>query len=108
MTRARNVVTSPIQGLRVGMFKRALVDGASKQDVQAAAFGSRERTLDFAPVGAQTRGLKIIIAFWNAQPVTSRTIPSAPAHAGNDALGQIDVALGNRDVTVQPQQRFAI
>lgn len=78
MGRAWNVVTSPIQALRViselaenstrvGMFKRALGDATSKEDIQAAAFASREGTLDFARVGAQTRAVNQIIAFSNAQ-----------------------------------------
>lgn len=72
-----NAVTLPVEMLRIGSelvenatrvgeFKRALEDGG-KESAQEAAFASRELTLDFARIGAKTRGLNMITAFWNAQ-----------------------------------------
>ena len=71
-----NVVTSPVEMLRItselmenatrlGEFKRA--KAYTKAEIQAAGFESREVTLDFQRIGAQTRGLNMIAAFWNAQ-----------------------------------------
>jgi hypothetical protein len=76
MDRSWNVVTSPLRGLRMvselaenatrlGEFKR--LKGESKEAIQAAAFGSREITLDFARIGASMRAANMITAFMNAQ-----------------------------------------
>jgi conjugative element/phage-associated large polyvalent protein len=76
MDRSWNVVTSPFRGLRMiselaenatrlGEFKR--LTGEGKADIQAAAFGSREVTLDFARIGASMRAYNMITAFGNAQ-----------------------------------------
>lgn len=76
MTRAWNVLTSPFKPLRmlsetienatrVGEFKKTA--GASKESMQAAAFASREVTLDFARIGARMRAYNMITAFGNAQ-----------------------------------------
>lgn len=70
-----NVVRSPLEMLRVatevmenstrlGEFKRAQKKG---KDPFAAAMDAREVTLDFARVGAKTRAMNMITAFWNAQ-----------------------------------------
>lgn len=75
MQRSWNVVTSPIEILRItselmenatrlGEFKRAKAE--TKAQIQAAGFESREVTLDFQRMGAQTRGLNMIAAFFNA------------------------------------------
>ena len=78
MSRAWNVVSQPLDVLRivselgenatrVGEFKRAMTRGPeSKAQMQDAAFQSREVTLDFARIGAQTRALNQIAAFMNA------------------------------------------
>lgn len=76
MDRSWNVVNSPLRGLRMvselaenatrlGEFKK--LRGESKESIQAAAFASREVTLDFARVGASMRAANMIIAFMNAQ-----------------------------------------
>lgn len=78
--RAWNLVKSPLQGLRfiseltenatrLGEFKKAMREAgpdAGKADIQAAAFRSREATLDFARMGSQTRAYNMITAFANA------------------------------------------
>ena len=48
---------------RLGEFQRARKQGATPR---AAGLASREVTLDFARIGAQTRALNSIVAFWNA------------------------------------------
>lgn len=75
----RNVVRNPINalrilselgeaGTRIGEFRRGVEkEGQTKEGIQAAGFASREVTLDFGRVGAQTRAVNSIIAFWNAQ-----------------------------------------
>lgn len=81
--RAWNVVRHPVDTLRavsqlseeatrLGEFKaareRELAAGATpKEAAQAAAYASREVTLDFARRGAYTRSMNMITAFWNAQ-----------------------------------------
>lgn len=78
MSRAWNVISQPLDVLRVtsemmenatrvGEFKRAMTRGPEvKSQIQDAAFQSREVTLDFARIGAQTRALNQIAAFMNA------------------------------------------
>lgn len=51
------------QATRLGEMKRAL--GRGKNPVQAA-FDSREVTLDFGRIGAKTKAVNLLIAFWNA------------------------------------------
>lgn len=79
MEKAWNVVKSPIEVLRVaselienstrlGEFKRnAKGEDLTKGQLQTAAFGSREVTLDFARIGANMRAVNMISAFTNAQ-----------------------------------------
>lgn len=73
MDRVWNGVTTPAHALRalaeasenatrIGEFKRAREAG---KDPFHAAYDSREVTLDFARIGAKTRALNSIIAFWN-------------------------------------------
>lgn len=68
------VVRHPIEALRmfsetteaatrVGEYARARKQGLTPR---AAGFGSREVAIDFARMGAKTRALNSIIAFWNA------------------------------------------
>lgn len=75
MDRAFNVVKSPLAGLRMvselaenatrlAEFKR--LTGATKEEIQKAAYASREVTLDFARIGAQTQSYNMITAFFNA------------------------------------------
>jgi len=82
MERGWNVVRHPIdmlrllselseQATRLGEFRavraRDLAAGMSeKEAAQAAAFASREVTIDFARIGASMRSLNMISAFWNA------------------------------------------
>lgn len=77
-TRAWNVVTSPLSGLRLlselaenatrlGEFKKLVGPDATKEQIQAAGYSSREVTLDFARVGASMRAYNMITAFANAQ-----------------------------------------
>ncbi len=51
------------QATRLGEMKRALNKKASPVE---GAFASRELTLDFARMGAKTKALNMITAFWNA------------------------------------------
>ncbi len=51
---------------RLGEFKKLVGEGG-KENIQAAAFGSREVTLDFARIGASMRAYNMITAFGNAQ-----------------------------------------
>lgn len=73
--RVKNVITSPIEALRVasefmenatrmGEFLRATEKGASPT---AAAFSSREVSLDFARMGAKAQAFNSLIPFFNAQ-----------------------------------------
>ncbi len=75
MRRSWNVV-NPINALRVtselmenatrlGEFKK--LTGPTKENIQTAAFASREVTLDFARIGASMRAYNMITAFGNAQ-----------------------------------------
>lgn len=77
MRKSWNVVSSPLEVLRItselmenatrlGEFKRATKGATDKATIQEAGFQSREVTLDFARIGAQTRGLNMIAAFFNA------------------------------------------
>ncbi len=70
----RNIVKNPIealrilselseQGTRLGEFKAGRKRGAPLEE---AGFSSREVTLDFARIGARTKALNNLIAFWNA------------------------------------------
>jgi hypothetical protein len=78
MTRAWNMVKSPLSGLRMaselienatrlGEFKKVLREQTSKEAMQAAAYSAREVTLDFARMGAKMRAYNMITAFANAQ-----------------------------------------
>lgn len=69
----KDVVISPLKflqiisefgeaGTRLGEMRRAL----GKTDPVESAFASREITLDFARIGAKTRAMNAITAFWNA------------------------------------------
>jgi len=51
------------QATRLGEFKAAIRKGATPE---AAAFASREVTLDFAVIGSQTKAFNLLTAFWNA------------------------------------------
>lgn len=73
--KALNILKNPIELLRLsseigeeatrlGEMRNALVSGASPKQ---SAFASREVTLDFARVGAKTRALNMIKAFFNSQ-----------------------------------------
>jgi hypothetical protein len=71
------VVKSPIEGLqiiselmenatRLGEFKKAVGADTSKEAIQRAGFEAREVTVDFQRIGAKTRSMNMITAFWNA------------------------------------------
>jgi hypothetical protein len=68
-------IKTPIEALRImseamenatrlGEFGRAMRKGATPM---SGAFSSREVTLDFARMGAQTKSINAVTAFWNAQ-----------------------------------------
>ena len=70
----RNLVRNPLEalrilselaeeGTRIGEFKKGIRKGAS---IREAGMASREVTLDFARIGAKTRAVNALIAFWNA------------------------------------------
>jgi hypothetical protein len=59
------------EATRLGEFRKGLkVEGRGetpgKADIQNAAYASREVTLPFARMGAKTKAVNMIIAFWNA------------------------------------------
>ncbi|MDH5578265.1 MAG: hypothetical protein OEZ09_07370 [Betaproteobacteria bacterium] len=75
MERSWNVIKSPLEVLRItselmenatrlGEFKRA--KATTKTEIQQAGFVSREITLDFQRIGAQTQALNMMAAFMNA------------------------------------------
>jgi hypothetical protein len=78
MEKTWNVVTTPVEMLRVvseltenatrlGEFKRVVGDRIDKGALQEGAMASREVTLDFSRIGAKTRAVNMIAAFFNAQ-----------------------------------------
>jgi len=76
--RLPNVVKHPIEalrllseygeaGTRIGEFSKGIKKtGTTKQGILEAGFSSREVTLDFGRIGAKTRAINQIQAFWNA------------------------------------------
>lgn len=77
MDKTWNVVKSPVEALRVmselvenatrlGEFKKAVKGEKGADAVFNAGLASREVTLDFARIGANTRAMNMITAFWNA------------------------------------------
>jgi len=84
-----NILRNPIELLklsseigeeatRLGEMRNALVSGASPKQ---AAFASREVTLDFARIGAKTRAVNMIKAFFNSQiQGTDKMIRAFKAH----------------------------
>jgi hypothetical protein len=55
------------EGTRVGEFARALKkEGGTLEATRKAGLAARDITLDFARVGAKTRSINAIYAFWNA------------------------------------------
>lgn len=100
--RAWNVAKSPVEFLRItselienstrlGEFKKALGGSTDKADIQKAGFDSREVTLDFARIGAQTRAMNMITAFWNA---TIEGFDRTVRAAGNNPLAFTAKAVG--------------
>lgn len=77
-TPVRNVLKNPIEALRIlsemmeagtrlGEFRKGIKkEGVTKTGMLEAAYASREVTLDFARIGAKTRAVNTLIAFWNA------------------------------------------
>jgi len=77
-TPVRNIIKNPIEALRIlsetmeaatrlGEFKKGIKkEGITKTGMLEAGYASREVTLDFARVGAKTRAVNVLIAFWNA------------------------------------------
>lgn len=74
---ARNVMTNPLHLLRVtgelienstrlGEFKRVTKGSTDAADVFKGGMAARDVTLDFARMGAKTRAMNMITAFWNA------------------------------------------
>ncbi len=73
---AKTIVRHPIEALRVlsefsesatriGVFRRTMEGKeGTKADIQAAAYASREGTVDFARKGAQTKAVRMLVAFW--------------------------------------------
>ncbi len=70
----QHLITHPVQGLRtlselsemgtrLAVYKRALAKGMTQEE---AILQSRESTIDFARIGAKSKALNMIIAFWNA------------------------------------------
>ncbi len=72
-----NVIKSPIEALRVlsdlaergtrlGEHMRVRGAGMTREDIMRGGFASREVTLDFQRIGAKTRAVNMLIAFFNA------------------------------------------
>lgn len=99
------LIKNPIEGLRVlgelgeigtrlGEFAKGLkAEGETKGGIEAAGFSSREVTTDFQRFGAKTRGVNLIIAFWNANMQamdrTVRAFQENPAAATIKAMAAI-------------------
>lgn len=55
------------EATRLGEFSKGVKkEGAQKAGLQESAFASREVTLDFQRIGAKTKAVNSLIAFWNA------------------------------------------
>lgn len=78
MDSARNVIRNPLQLLqvmsenisnatRVGAFIEKTGGDTSPEALAKAGFAARDVTLDFQKIGAKTRAINSIVAFWNAQ-----------------------------------------
>jgi len=77
MSKTWNVIKSPLEVLRItseivenatrlGEYKRMTSGESEAEDIMQGGMAAREITLDFQRVGAQTRALNMIVAFWNA------------------------------------------
>jgi Large polyvalent protein associated domain 38 len=77
MSKTWNVLKSPLEILRatseivenatrLGEYKRVTSGESDAQTIMGGGMSAREVTLDFQRVGAQTRALNMIVAFWNA------------------------------------------
>lgn len=77
LSKTWNVLKSPLEILRatseivenstrLGEYKRLTKGETDIQTIMEGGMGAREVTLDFQRVGAQTRALNMIVAFWNA------------------------------------------
>jgi len=91
------------QGTRLGEFKKARKRGATLEE---AGFASREVTLDFARVGAKTRAVNSLIAFWNAnvqgtdklvRSFRDRPIPTTAKITAGITVPSILLAIVNHD-----------
>jgi len=102
-TKAFRIVKNPLEalrivselmekGTRVGEFGKGLSKGATEKE---AALASREVTLDFARMGANTRFLNQIIAFFNANiqgvDKLARSFKEAPMRTSFKAVGGITI-----------------
>lgn len=101
-----NVMKSPIEMLRVtselienatrlGEFKRVTNGDLSAENIFKAGLSSREITLDFQRIGAQTRAMNSITAFWNAQvqglDKAARTLKERPLETGAKITASITI-----------------
>jgi hypothetical protein len=106
LAKAWNVARNPVEmmaalarltevGTRVGVMRAGLKKMASRDDILEAALNSREATLDFARIGARTKALNQIIAFWNPQvqgiDTMARKFRSNPAAVLTKALVGITI-----------------
>ena|GEM_PF-1693636 len=77
MSKTWNIIKSPLEILRVtseiienstrlGEFKRQTQGEKGADTIMQGGMAARDVTLDFQRVGAQTRALNMIVAFWNA------------------------------------------
>jgi len=75
----KNVIKNPLEAMqmlselteeatRVGEFMKALKkEGRGLEGILKAAGAAREVTLDFQRIGAKTKGINLVTAFWNAR-----------------------------------------
>ena len=104
MSHAWNVIKSPIEVLkitselienatRVGAFKRNMGSDKSAESILSSGYASREQTLDFQRMGAKTRALNMIVAFWNASvqglDKTARAFQERPVSTSLKLAGSI-------------------
>lgn len=101
-----NVMKSPLEMLRVtselienatrlGEFKRITDGDTSAANIFAGGMASREVTLDFQRMGANTRAVNMITAFWNAQvqgvDKAIRTLQERPLETGAKLTASITI-----------------
>ncbi len=94
-------------GTRIGEFSKGIkAESGAKAGLLQAGFASREVTLDFARMGAKTKAVNAIVAFWNAnvqgmdkmiREFKDNPMPTTVKAAAAITLPSILLYLANRD-----------